>query len=158
MKTHILSLSRDLLTDRYAVCLKTDGYSMYPLFRPGDTIYIEHVPFHALPPASIVVFQREDRWIAHRLIRRDERQGSPVMITQGDSCIKPDEDITGTTYVGRVMVRKRAGHTLTLGEPGLYGRFIVASLPWPHYLLHALVKVLRKWRRIIRVVHQRLFR
>ncbi len=157
MKTHILSLSRDLLDDQYAVRLKTDGYSMYPLLRPGDTIYIERISFQALPIGSIVVFKRGERWVAHRLIRKDHWAGHSMGYTQGDSCIKLDEAVTEANYIGRVMARKRGNQPAMPLQPGAYGRFMVHNRPWPHYPLHFLVKAVRKWRRLVRIVDQRFF-
>jgi len=142
MKTSILSISRELLNDNYTVRLKTKGYSMYPMLKPNDIIYIEKPPFQELKPSSIVVFKREDRWVAHRLFFSIHKNGQLILKTKGDSCINFDEDVTEDKYIGRVVFRKRGNQIKSLSDENGYNPIIFH--PYLHYILHIMAKIVRK--------------
>jgi len=149
MKTSILSISRELLNDNYTVRLKTQGYSMYPMLKPDDIIYIEKLPFQELKPSSIVVFRREDRWVAHRLFSSIQKNGQLILKTKGDSCITFDENITEDKYIGRVAFRKRGNQIKSLSDENAYTNAILKCHPYLHYILHLIAKIARKKQALI---------
>ncbi len=74
-----LSVLGDLLTKGQAVQVSVRGMSMFPLLK-GDEVLVKPVIYEALRKADIVVFERNDIWVAHRLIRKYDGQ----VLTHGD--------------------------------------------------------------------------
>ena len=84
------SVGWQLLQDGQPVRMRMGGYSMFPLMLPGDVGVISKVPLEDIRRGEVVVFDRGDKWIAHRLVGIQESGADVVFITQGDSIPFPD--------------------------------------------------------------------
>lgn len=125
---------------------------MYPYFRSGDVIYIEKVPFQDLKPGEVIVFRREDRWVAHRYIKRKDSDSHAVITTRGDACLRYDEAVSEANYVGKVVMRKRKDTAISLSGAENYSRIVMFLQPFIHYPLFGAaicVRALKKIRRLV---------
>jgi len=103
------SMGHALLREGRSVRMRLGGYSMFPLMLPGDVGTIVPVPIHDLREGDVVVFDRGDKWVAHRLIAIRESGGDTALVTQGDSLPSPDRPFGADGYRGAVRSVTR-GH------------------------------------------------
>jgi hypothetical protein len=64
----VLETLRSVLREKGEVTLPAVGFSMGPRFQAAESLVIRSCsPGQRLSPGTIVVFERNDRWVAHRL-------------------------------------------------------------------------------------------
>ena len=81
---------------------------MSPLIRTGDVLEVESVPHP--DPGDIVVYRRDGRWVAHRLIRIiPDRNGEDTLVCRGDALSQTDPHLSAAQIVGRVHSITRGG-------------------------------------------------
>lgn len=88
------------------------GKSMAPLILPNDKIII--VKASSLKVNNIVVFKKEERLIAHRLIYVSPTKD--FFVTKGDNNLKSDGKIKPSQILGKVNSVKRNGETIKLSH------------------------------------------
>ncbi len=88
------------------------GISMMPAIWPGDTLVIEPVPVGSLKVGQVVVFTRENRIFAHRLLEKHET----ALITRGDHMAGNDPEVRCDEYLGAVSRAERCGKSVILAE------------------------------------------
>jgi signal peptidase I len=122
-----------LLAEGKTVRIRADGYSMYPLIRPGNIIYIEPFAEDEAPlPGTVIAWKRETGFVVHRLIRIIREEERTNFITRGDSCINEDKPVTADQLAGLVVrtensrgKRIRSGEELIRKPNYLYNRLLV---------------------------------
>jgi len=102
-------LLSELIELRRPVSFRSEGMSMHPFIRKGDTVTI--VPYPGESPGGPIrvgdiVFLQNDkgRWFVHRLIRVKGREN---IVTKGDSLLQADEPVSGRLIRGRVALVER---------------------------------------------------
>jgi signal peptidase I len=75
---------------------------MMPAIRPGDLISVERAGVSEIFPGDIVVFAREGRLIAHRVVARTARPGEGYLVTRGDRTRRNDALVSSVELIGRV--------------------------------------------------------
>jgi hypothetical protein len=103
------SVGHALLREGRSVRMRLGGYSMWPSMLPGDVGTIVPEPIQDLHQGNVVVFDRGDKWVAHRLVAIDKSPTGIVLTTQGDSIPYPDEPFREDTYRGVVRSVARGG-------------------------------------------------
>lgn len=99
--------------------LRVTGSSMLPAVRPNDVLLIRHCRSEATGPGDIVLYIRQRRLFAHRVI---SRSGSRL-VTQGDGIAEPDVPVTANELLGKVIRVMRRGNTICHeSKPTLPGR------------------------------------
>jgi hypothetical protein len=88
------------------------GKSMSPLILPSDKVIIAKASF--LKINDIVVFKKEKRLIAHRLIYISPTED--FLVTKGDNNLKSDGKIKPSQLLGKVNFIKRNGKTIKLSH------------------------------------------
>ena len=99
--TKLKNISEHLLSDGFNVRLNTRGFSMFPLIRTGDRIIIK--PVRSPAPGDVIVFKRNDELVCHRLKRIFVKNGISFLQTKGDNHFKPDEPITPSDILGKIV-------------------------------------------------------
>ena len=61
-------LVKEVLARFGRVRVRVQGFSMAPAVRPGDILEIRSAPPDGLVPGSLILVDRSDRLIAHRLV------------------------------------------------------------------------------------------
>jgi signal peptidase I len=80
--------------------LRVVGSSMLPAIRPNDVLLVRHCRFDDAGPGDVILFVRERRLFAHRVIGLDRAAN---LVTQGDSVAQPDPCITTGELLGKVI-------------------------------------------------------
>ena len=117
LKNHFAETTRALGCDLAAevadtfgrVRLRVSGTSMAPAIRPGDLLSVEAAKLEQVSPGEIVVFAREGRLIAHRLVAKTETTGERYLVTRGDRTRRNDFLVSSAELVGRVTSIERGG-------------------------------------------------
>lgn len=92
--------------------LRAHGGSMWPWIRGGDELSIEAVPPADLRRGDVVLFARDARLFAHRLLRRNARTG--VFTLKGDALSAADPPVEPRHILGRVVALRRGKRTIRL--------------------------------------------
>jgi signal peptidase I len=93
-----------LLNEGKVIKLRAEGMSMYPSIKPGSVIYIEPV-LHTdlLERGDIIVWKRDSGFVAHRLVRKFEKDNLDYFVTRGDCKMHEDSPVTGEIIAGKVI-------------------------------------------------------
>jgi len=78
---------------------------MLPTIWPGDTLLVEQVEFSPVAEGEIILFRRERRLFAHRIVR----SGRFDILTRGDSMAAPDLPVDRDEVLGRIVSIIRNG-------------------------------------------------
>ncbi len=137
-------LANEILRSYGNVCLRAAGWSMLPSVWPGDTLVIEPATGDAVSEGDIVLFARNGRLVAHRIVLKSETEG--LLHTRGDASRKPDAPITTHEILGKVSHIERAGKYV---EPkkklGVSERAMAALLHCSEIAPRVVVRM-RRWR------------
>lgn len=87
--------------------LRANGASMLPAIWPGDILCVRSHNASAALPGEIVLYKREGRLFAHRVVKRTLHKNSVQWVTRGDSLDANDPPISGHELLGRVTAINR---------------------------------------------------
>jgi len=76
------------------------GESMLPALWPGDVVKIESCSLDEVRPGEIVLAQRDDRLVLHRLVAD---RGANGFVLRGDSARHPDPEYPPDALLGRLV-------------------------------------------------------
>ena len=106
-------LAAEVLRSFGRLRLRTTGASMLPTVWPGDVLSVRrHNVVEALP-GDIVLFLREGRLVAHRVVERTICQDKMQWVTRGDSVESNDLPVSSGELLGRVTAIERGSRRLT---------------------------------------------
>jgi hypothetical protein len=108
------ALAADVLRSHGKLRLRVNGWSMLPSVWPGDTLLVECTKDGAVREGDIVLFGRDRRLFAHRVIANTPAHAGSTIATRGDAMPQPDPPISGHELLGKVAFISRNG---TLIEP-----------------------------------------
>jgi signal peptidase I len=95
--------------------VRVHGGSMWPWVRGGDVLIVRRASLRALRRGDIVLYARDARLFAHRLLRlRRSAGGRAVLITKGDTLAHTDAPISAEEFLGRVEAVERNGRIVSL--------------------------------------------
>jgi signal peptidase I len=106
-------LAEEVLCSSGRLRLKVNGSSMLPAIWPGDIITIVRDGLNEASIGDVVLFGREGRLVAHRIIRRTSTEAGPQWTTRGDSLARADWPVLSTNeLLGRVTAIARGSRQL----------------------------------------------
>lgn len=82
------------------------GRSMFPIIRNGDHVLMAH-GCAGIRRGDVIVFRRDGKLIAHRVLRISENEGGYTFLTKGDNVLQFDPPLRANEIVGRVLAVKR---------------------------------------------------
>lgn len=92
-----------------AVHLRALGGSMAPAIRPRDTLVVAGCDITDLRPRDVVLFVRNGRLVAHRLLELRAGPAGPALVTRGDALWDADTPVAASDLVGRIVAVGRRG-------------------------------------------------
>jgi signal peptidase I len=95
-------LAGDVVRRFGGVRLRVFGTSMVPSILPGDLISIQRADLSEISPGEIVLYSREGRLFAHRVVARAGNHDDPRLITRGDRLSYTDPLVSSRELLGRV--------------------------------------------------------
>jgi signal peptidase I len=115
------------------VRLRVFGTSMVPSILPGDVISVRHAGLFEMSPGEIVLYSREGRLFAHRVMSRAGTQDDPRLITRGDRLSHNDPPVSSSELLGRVTsIQSADGRGLRQIQPA------ARLSAWDQMVLHVL--------------------
>jgi len=90
--------------------LKVSGWSMLPTIWPGDTLVISRLDGRELLQGEIALFQREGRFIVHRVLSK--ATSIKQVLTRGDAMLQYDAPVPSDDLLGKVDFILRNGRTI----------------------------------------------
>lgn len=151
----VLGIGQSLLVEGQQIRLRLGGASMFPYLREGDIATVVKTPLNALQPGHVVVFDRGDRWVAHRLMAIKQTDDTWNLISRGDSCNARDLPFDANIYAGQVTAVERGNRSWRIDTPRhlRIGRWFVKLEPLPQLCCATVVvlrRAVRKLRRMMR--------
>jgi signal peptidase I len=92
--------------------LQVTGWSMMPTVWPGDTLVVERVGSDDIVEGDIVLFSRERRIFAHRVVGKSATAGDETILTRGDAMPQSDPPVPSRDLLGRICFILRDGKQL----------------------------------------------
>ena len=103
--------------------LRVTGSSMLPTIQAQDVLLARHCILEEAGPGDIVLYLRQRRLFAHRVISRSAAH----LVTQGDGMAEADVPVTAQELLGKVIGVTRRGKTIRHeSKPGLPARMAAA--------------------------------
>jgi hypothetical protein len=93
--------------------LRATGASMLPAVWPGDILSVRSLVAGEALPGDVVLFGREGRLVAHRVVERTLCQDRVQWVTRGDSVGGNDAPVSSHQLLGRVTAIERGSRRLT---------------------------------------------
>src|ERR1700682_3768205 len=84
------------------VRLRVFGTSMVPSILPGDLISVQRADLSEISPGEIVLYSREGRLFAYRVVDLVGSRGDRRLLTRGDRLSQNDPLVSGSELLGRV--------------------------------------------------------
>lgn len=120
------ALRKEAIKNGHAVQTLASGYSMFPFLRKGDLLTVEPVSMDKIKRGDVVVFESEEKWIAHRVIRIRNGAAGLEFLLRGDTCIEFDPVVDKENFIGsvRVFTRKNSKKELSNGVLNAWRKII----------------------------------
>ena len=136
-------LAAEVLRSSGRLRLRATGASMLPAVWPGDILSVRsHDVVEALP-GDIVLFGREGRLVAHRVVERTLCQDRIQWVTRGDSVGGNDAPVSSHHLLGRVTAIER-GHHRIVPRLTFWGRIASWILRRSEFCTRVLLRFSRK--------------
>jgi len=119
------AFSTEDLSGGKLLCVKSRGWSMYPLIHHGDTLFIQPGIADELGKGDIAFFRLPTgSFVAHRLVRKEDANS---LLMNGDSSRDFDETVLNEQVFGKLIRVEHNGKALSLEGRlnNLIGWFII---------------------------------
>jgi len=113
-------LAAEVLRSCGRLRLQVAGWSMLPTVWPGDTLVVERANANAVSEGDIVLFGRDRRLFAHRVVTKRSQSGDSQLVTRGDAMPAKDSPVSDDELLGKVSYIVRDGKCI---EPSRSLRF-----------------------------------
>ena len=110
-------LVEEVVRDFGEVRIRVFGTSMMPALNPGDVISIQKTAIEDICAGNIVLFIRDGRLFAHRVVQRIGDACDMRLITRGDRLLQNDPDVSRMEFIGRVICAERNGKKVDFNVP-----------------------------------------
>jgi len=121
-------LAGEVLRSSGTLRLQVMGWSMLPSVWPGDTLVVESVNSNAVSIGDIVLFGRDRRLFAHRVVAKRSRSGDSQVVTRGDAMPGVDSPLSEDELLGRVSLIVRNGKCIEPSRSLRFSERAVAAL------------------------------
>ena len=137
-----------LLSEKRQVKIRMTGNSMFPFIKNGETCIIQPIITNEtiIRNGDVLLFRKNDRLIAHRLLKIKINNGKYHYLCKGDSCIRTDGLIDSENIIGKVIAIVKANKIKQINN--LKRNLIIAKIsifliPF-YYLFWTLKKLIPK--------------
>lgn len=135
------SMAVEILQASGKLQLRVTGSSMLPTLWPGDLLTLQSTASDPICPGEIVLFQREDRLVIHRVVRLSSHRQQDGVMTRGDSMAQDDAPIAVSDVLGRVTEVRRGPRTISVVTPSTPAR----ALGWMLCHSSLLSRIALRW-------------
>ncbi|HEV2398386.1 MAG TPA: S24/S26 family peptidase [Candidatus Sulfotelmatobacter sp.] len=118
-------LAAEVLRTNGNLRLGVTGWSMFPAVWPGDTICVERAAINEICEGAVVLFSRDQRLFAHRVVKTATDPQGSYIVTRGDAMRDPDAPVFENELLGRVTGILRNGNYMDAAKsPRLFARAV----------------------------------
>jgi hypothetical protein len=96
--------------------LAVTGTSMLSSIWPGDIVEVRRQSVAEIRPGEVVLFERDGRLLAHRVVEKVGGPEGTLLVTRGDGLRETDSPVSPEELLGRVTAILRGGRRI---EPRL---------------------------------------
>jgi signal peptidase I len=121
-------LAGEVLRSSGTLCLRVTGWSMLPSVWPGDTLVVESATSETVADGDIVLFGRDRRLFAHRVVSQSKKQKASKILTRGDAMPQPDPPVAEDELLGKVSYIVRDGKCIEPSRSLRFSERAVAAL------------------------------
>lgn len=121
-----------LLDKQLFVDIPVYGLSMFPFYLPADIVRIEKSNKTNLVVGNVVVFLRNEKLVAHRLLKVDFDNG--LALTKGDGLVKMDDILKIKDIRGVVVFHFRKDVEMRFVNRPFFKRLLVFLSPLMGYV------------------------
>jgi len=121
-------LAGEVLRSSGTLRLQVMGWSMLPTVWPGDTLVVESADSNSVCKGDIVLFGRDRRLFAHRVVTKRGQPGDSRVVTRGDAMPAPDSPLAEDELLGKVSVIVRDGRCIAPSRSLRFSERAVAAL------------------------------
>jgi hypothetical protein len=133
-----LEVSAELLRRGHRVRFQARGQSMYPTIRDGERISVEPVCALEFKPGDIVLYHRQGRVMAHRVVNRKRTSDGDLLLVRGDASLNGNEPVKAEQVLGKVVAVERDSRCVKLDS-------------WTAKALYSVFRRLKEIRNITRI-------
>ena len=119
-------LAGEVLRSSGTLRLQVTGWSMLPAVWPGDVLVIDRANIKEVSKGDIVLFGRDGRLFAHRVVKKDFRDAG--ILTRGDAMSAPDPVVGDHELLGKVSFIVRNGKCMAPSSTPRFSERVVARL------------------------------
>jgi translation initiation factor IF-1 len=135
---HLIEMVQTALHSGQEITIAANGWSMYPCLLPADIVKIHPTPFADLKKGDVIVFQRKEQLIVHRYIAPNK--------SQGDACLRADEPINATNYLGKITAFQRKNKEMKAIDRLAFWKFTALKLgKLSHFIQWMLLRIRLKF-------------
>jgi signal peptidase I len=127
-KENYMQWLASLLKEGQSARVKVKGLSMLPWLIPGDGITLQPINKRELRVGQVIVFQGENNWIAHRLIKINPENST--YITRGDANLHHDRPLSLHQIKGIVVLVSPKHFFWSNMALGKNGKYLVTLQPY----------------------------
>ncbi|MGQ1946926.1 signal peptidase I [Geofilum sp. OHC36d9] len=127
-KESYLQWLASLLKDGQSAKVRIRGLSMLPWLIPGDGITVQPLNKNRLRVGQVIVFQGEDNWVAHRLIKINPQNNT--YITRGDANLRNDKPLSLHQIKGIVIMVSPKHFFWSNWALGRTGKYLATLQPY----------------------------
>ena len=121
-------LASEVLRSSGSLRLRVTGWSMLPSVWPGDTLVIEKTDSDTVSEGDIVLFGRDRRLFAHRVVTKRRSLGDSQVVTRGDAMPVTDAPVSQDELLGKVTFILRNGRCMEPSKSLGFSERAVAAL------------------------------
>src|SRR5262249_34474188 len=92
------------------------GQSMLPTVYPGDVLTVHRRKASTIEPGDIVVYVRQNRLFAHRVVKKENVKTSIELVTRGDALTQFDPPVHQGEILGCVSAIARGDKKFAPGK------------------------------------------
>jgi signal peptidase len=104
------TLRKEIISQGRSVQIVASGYSMFPFLRKGDILTINPAPMEQIKRGDIVVYELNEKWIAHRVIQVNHNSEGLEFLLRGDTCAAFDPPVNKENFIGIVPEFQRLNY------------------------------------------------
>lgn len=122
-------LAGDVVRTFGRVRLRVFGTSMVPAILPGDLISVQHAVLSEISNGEIVLYSRDGRMFAHRVVGCMQSPEGSLLIARGDRLRHNDPPISSSELLGKVV---------SIERDDIQWRPTLRLSGWEHMFVHLL--------------------
>ena len=138
----------NLLSEGKTVQIAVTGLSMFPFLLPDDVIQVSPITPENFKKGMVVVFQSDNIWIAHRLIKFDNKK--EVAYTRGDGRATKDAPLSYEQIKGVAVKIVKSRWKLAKCSIGKYSGAIAFCSPVLGIVFRGVTYLFSIWNRLMR--------